>query len=189
MSMLISLEPILDDVGGHLTREVSVDIPNFERRGSPVSVNKGDVLTVNVSNLGNEWLVKAEGAVAVVTPCDRCLKDTEVSVEIEFSVQLPRRRGSGSHLREQSDDAGMGDDGALPEVDEEGNLDITARVREETILGLPTKILCKPDCRGLCPQCGQDLNEGSCDCAQRDIDPRLMVLSELKDEMESQKHG
>ena len=47
------------------------------------------------------------------------------------------------------------------------------------MLELPTKVLCKEDCKGLCPKCGKDLNLGSCDCKTKDIDPRWQALSDL----------
>jgi uncharacterized protein len=45
---------------------------------------------------------------------------------------------------------------------------------------LPTKRLCSEDCKGLCPYCGKDLNEGRCDCEVDEIDPRFEVLKKLK---------
>jgi uncharacterized protein len=54
-------------------------------------------------------------------------------------------------------------------------------VREEVLLAMPYKLLCKPDCRGLCAQCGRDLNTGTCGCAPPP-DPRLAALRQyLKD--------
>ncbi|MBQ6830289.1 MAG: DUF177 domain-containing protein [Clostridia bacterium] len=52
-------------------------------------------------------------------------------------------------------------------------------VEEDLLLDQPSKILCKEDCRGLCPQCGKDLNQGPCDCRQETTDPRLAVLKQL----------
>lgn len=54
-------------------------------------------------------------------------------------------------------------------------------VREYILLELPTKFLCKPDCKGLCPQCGKNLNEGKCSCSARQVDPRLEILKKLID--------
>lgn len=54
-------------------------------------------------------------------------------------------------------------------------------VEEDLILDQPSKILCKEDCRGLCPQCGKDLNQGLCGCRQETVDPRLAVLKQLLD--------
>lgn len=60
-------------------------------------------------------------------------------------------------------------------------LDVEQLVAEDIYLSLPSKFLCKEDCRGLCPECGADLNEGSCGC-KKPIDPRWSALSELLNE-------
>jgi uncharacterized protein len=60
-----------------------------------------------------------------------------------------------------------------------GILDLTEALREQIVLDLPMRSLCRPDCRGLCVQCGKNLNEGPCDCVEEGIDPRLVELREL----------
>ena len=60
-----------------------------------------------------------------------------------------------------------------------GILDLTEALREQILLDLPMRPLCRPDCRGLCIKCGKNLNEGPCDCVQETIDPRLAGLKEL----------
>lgn len=57
-------------------------------------------------------------------------------------------------------------------------IDLTETIRELLILSEPMKVLCRPDCAGLCPQCGANLNEGACSCPTDRIDPRLAVLSD-----------
>lgn len=52
--------------------------------------------------------------------------------------------------------------------------------REQVLIGLPMKPLCREDCRGLCPSCGTDLNTGTCACAAKAVDPRLEVLKNFK---------
>ena len=54
------------------------------------------------------------------------------------------------------------------------------RLWEEFSLALPVKPLCRPDCRGLCPECGKNLNEGACGCSRDSGDPRLAALRQLK---------
>lgn len=61
-------------------------------------------------------------------------------------------------------------------VDDTGILDLAPLLREEAILAMPMGVLCRPDCAGLCPTCGQDLNQGACDCPPDDIDPRWAML-------------
>ena len=52
-------------------------------------------------------------------------------------------------------------------------------MRQLLVLNAPQRSLCRPDCRGICPQCGTNLNTGSCDCDKEDIDPRLAPLRNL----------
>lgn len=66
-------------------------------------------------------------------------------------------------------------------VGENGFIDLAPLVRELSILALPIRPLCKPDCAGLCQECGQNLNEADCGCETDDIDPRFAKLKELLD--------
>lgn len=104
---------------------------------------------------------------SVAGECVRCLADTSVLLEIpleDIYVYPP----------EPSAEFTVADDGIL---------DLTPLVREEAIAGLPIGVLCRPDCAGLCPNCGQNLNEGPCDCEKEPIDPRFAALRSLKDDL------
>lgn len=106
----------------------------------------------------------------LVQECRRCLKrvDTELAEELTMVFV---------------DEADEDEDGgayALEPVGEE--LDLSNAVREEVVLAVNPFVVCKPECRGLCPQCGRNLNEGSCDCTQEEADPRWEALRELKSE-------
>jgi uncharacterized protein len=67
-------------------------------------------------------------------------------------------------------------------VDDGGFIDLQPIIREEGILAVPIQVLCSPDCKGLCSYCGQNLNEGTCNCADERIDPRLSSLRALLDD-------
>ena len=58
-------------------------------------------------------------------------------------------------------------------------LDITEPVRESLLLAVPLQSLCREDCRGLCPVCGADRNEGDCGCDATTVDPRLAALKQF----------
>lgn len=58
-------------------------------------------------------------------------------------------------------------------------IDLADDVRQMLLLAIPLKLLCKESCRGLCPSCGKNLNEGACACAEEDIDPRWEALRKL----------
>lgn len=99
--------------------------------------------------------------------CDRCLKAVERDLDKSFEHIL---------VRELSNE---GDEEYEYIVCEDGTLDLAELVRTDLMLELPTKVLCKEDCKGLCPKCGKDLNLGSCGCTTKDIDPRWQALSDL----------
>ena len=61
-------------------------------------------------------------------------------------------------------------------------LDTDSLLRDDILLELPSKLLCRDDCKGLCPKCGKNLNEGSCGCDLRETDPRLAALRQLLSE-------
>ena len=67
---------------------------------------------------------------------------------------------------------------------EESGLLLEDVVREQVLLSLPTRTLCKPDCQGLCPRCGQNRNHVTCSCDQTPSDPRWNALAGLADKLE-----
>ncbi len=98
--------------------------------------------------------------------CDRCGKMTVREYDRVFSHILVRR------LENEEDD-----DNYVVLPDE--RLDLDGLLREDILLDLPSKYLCSPHCKGLCPKCGKDLNEGPCGCEEGEIDPRLEILKSL----------
>ena len=67
------------------------------------------------------------------------------------------------------------------------SLDLRPAVREEWLLAAPAFVLCREDCKGLCPRCGADLNEGPCSCTKTEIDPRWASLAALKGRLDDPK--
>ena len=96
--------------------------------------------------------------------CDRCGR--EFAREFRIPLDLP--------LAEDPQDA---EDPDLYPIEEDG-VDLDEIVSTAFVLGLETKLLCKPDCRGLCDRCGKNLNDGPCGCTA-ETDPRLAVLGQL----------
>ena len=68
----------------------------------------------------------------------------------------------------------------LQDLTGEDFVDLTPQMREDIILELPQRALCQPDCKGLCPVCGKDLNEGACGCKVSHGDMRWQALEQLK---------
>ena len=97
--------------------------------------------------------------------CDRCAE--EVKKDFNFNI----KRIVVEKLENEEDD----DDYIVVNNRE---LDLDELVNEEVSLSLPNKILCKDDCKGLCPKCGANLNFKQCDC-KKDVDPRMAALLQL----------
>jgi len=114
-----------------------------------------------------------------IRPCDRCLKDVELSVdedlELFYEPSDPDEGLSGSAGTEKEI---RGKDLEFS-VYNDDEIDLDQLVVEQVALNVPTRVLCKEDCRGLCDQCGTDLNQFSCRCEQP-VDPRWHVLLDIK---------
>jgi uncharacterized protein len=111
--------------------------------------------------------------------CDRCLQSFTDRQEPSFELVLSHERetGGGEHQ------LGEGDFGVWPI---EGDIfESTPVWLEQVELNIPMKPLCRPDCKGLCPQCGADLNAGECGCREPLADPRWAALAALKDRLPS----
>jgi uncharacterized protein len=103
---------------------------------------------------------------AVQAQCRRCLSDVDVPLAVELSLIF-------------SSDADTPEgEGCYPIPPRSQDLDLTDAVREELLLAMPQFVECRPDCRGLCPRCGANLNEGPCSCPP-ERDPRWDALRQL----------
>lgn len=117
-----------------------------------------------------------EGSLRTVaeTVCSRCLDAATLSVSAPFKYVL-----APAQLEIQEEKELNTED--LDFVFYEDDLiDLDPLIIEQIILQIPMRILCRDDCKGLCPHCGINLNTGSCQCHERQIDSRLAVLKNLK---------
>ena len=112
--------------------------------------------------------------------CDRCAAPSRAPLEVEFDTRfIPQALAAGEtdNVELLTEDLGLA-------AYEDGAVDLDELVREQILLALPTRSLCREDCKGLCPKCGADLNAGRCSCEQGEIDPRWSALAGLKDKNE-----
>lgn len=120
-------------------------------------------------------LVKAKFETEIETTCARCLDPAIVTVKASFEEEFLPTIDVTSGLPVRGGDM----EGAFT-IDHNHVLDLGEAIRQYALLAAPMKPLCKPDCAGLCPQCGQDLNQGRCGCVVKSIDPRWEKLARLK---------
>lgn len=106
--------------------------------------------------------------------CSRCLTEIEQTVSSRIS-----------ELYHYPPETAAAEGRVIPE---DMNLDLSEVVREDMLLSQPMQSLCRPDCKGLCPNCGKNWNDGPCDCPADEGDPRLLVLRQLLDKDPQSSH-
>ncbi len=126
---------------------------------TPVSV-KG-----NVKNMSGYMVLTVNSDLLFTSDCARCTKPVDGKLSLEFEREI-----AGSDTSRDNDDYIFIED---------KKLDIFEPLKEQILLDMPSKWLCSDDCKGLCPKCGKNLNEGECDCPKKEIDPRLEILKTL----------
>ena len=123
-----------------------------------------------------ERSVKVNGQVfgRVQVECDRCLKPVELPVDSRFKLEYV----TADEYKSQQDAELSLEDLDLTVFDGEV-IDVDALVAEELLLAVPDHLLCKDDCKGICPVCGKDRNAADCGCGTAEVDPRWAGLKEL----------
>jgi uncharacterized protein len=108
--------------------------------------------------------------------CSRCLEPFRHSVDASFDIRyLPQTDNTGADERE------VEEDDLSDAFYRDEQIDLRQLMEEQFYLALPMKPLCRVDCKGLCPNCGTNLNDATCECEIRWEDPRLAGLKALID--------
>ena len=157
---------------------------HFERTFAPAAFDPPDTeyrvagpveLAMDVHKLGDDaFAVSGRVTTQLEVDCSRCIEAFRVPVDAQFDLRyLPAAENSGEGERE------VGEDDLATAYYREGMIDLVDLMREQFVLALPMKPLCTDACRGLCPECGTNLNRAQCDCAPKWEDPRLAPLKSL----------
>lgn len=125
-------------------------------------------LEMEIEFTGSSYLLSGTVEGTMRMQCSRCLADTEQPLQGEFFRTLVESEQVGA-FGDQED--------VLPVVNDE--VDLSRAVYEALLMAIPVAAACSPDCKGLCPGCGQNLNSEECQCAKEDIDPRWEKLAQI----------
>ena len=171
--MKLNLSGIRDTAGG-------ISEFDFEERTVDFDFDREDIKNLGpvrvkgqIENLGG-GLFQVTGQIEATadTLCSRCLTATQISLKIDF---LSKFKDMVSESKEDEEDE---EDEDILELHGD-DVDLYPLILEEIILNWPSQIFCKDDCKGLCPNCGVNLNTTTCKCEINNIDPRLAVLKQL----------
>ncbi|MBN2009573.1 DUF177 domain-containing protein [candidate division KSB1 bacterium] len=129
-------------------------------------------IRTDIQKVNHQYFVNVNIITTAQMICDRCLETFDKSINEKFRL---------IYAVETFPIDPNETEGEFRTLDTDAiNIDITADIREALLLMIPMKTLCSEECRGLCPQCGTNLNKEGCNCSNDQIDPRWEALSKLK---------
>lgn len=152
---------------------------HFEAEGD-VGLEPGGNLRCRVDRGDDESVhVRGRFRTQVGLECGRCLEPFSLGLEQELDLfYLPRPEQPEQD--DQEEEVELSDHDLVVAYYDADVLDLGEMVREQILLGLPMKRVCREDCLGICPACGVNRNGGDCQCAaEGDVDPRLSPLRDL----------
>ena len=182
--MKINISEILANPS--VIREFTVE-PEFaelELSHSHYPVEHKESFILTVFGEGNKLCLMGETDIELRMPCDRCLDDVVIPFHISIDTRvIPHKISDGDP--DNTESVFMTDD--LDEISflDGCILDVDKLVSDEIVVALPTKVLCKEDCKGLCPVCGTNLNHSSCSCDRTVGDPRMAAIRDIFKEFNS----
>ena len=162
--MILDLKNLFITENYTLPIDHSVNLSEVEYMGE-YPLKKPVTVTGKVTNKAGLVTLSISMVYVFSAPCDRCGLPTETRHKVTLEKSLA------------PEIAGIDNDDII--LVEDLKLDLDELVYTEVIISLPMKHLCKEDCKGICPSCGKNLNDGKCDCDTKQIDPRLQALADL----------
>ena len=156
---------------GEQFRDVKqVDLEPLELGGQRyVPIPESPEAALTLTRMSSGLLLELELDVRLVGPCVRCLTDAGLDVSVED--------------RQYQATSPVGDEELRTPYVVDDRLDLSAWARDAVALALPDQILCRPDCAGLCPVCGRDVNAEPHEHRDEGGDERWAKLAELKDRL------
>ena len=147
----------------------------FDPQDSDYRVAAPVELVLDVTRLGDDAFgLSGRARTQLQVDCGRCLDPFEVPVEAAIDLRyVPQSENAGDGEME------VGEDDLATAFYREGVVDLIELLREQFVLALPMKPLCDEACKGLCTECGSNLNKTQCDCAPKWEDPCLASLKSL----------
>ncbi len=162
--MLLNVKKIINAPGEKIAFQFDMDLSDVDF-GGRYPVQKAVVVTGDVRNVAGMLLLQFTASTTLSSVCDRCLEEFENPKSIHYETMV------ADELEDEDNDE-------ILLLEENGTIDLGELARTMFILEMDAKTLCSENCKGICPGCGVNLNQGSCTC-QKETDPRLAALAQL----------
>jgi uncharacterized protein len=178
--MRVGVMDIKQAPGMHKDVPVQIQLDPVEIGGQEIRFDEPFTGRAEIWNSGENLLVRAKLAGEAQVPCSRCLTTFSIGFKVSFDEQFVEG------LPDEDDDEAEALEERTVTYYEGDEIDLTESLRDNVLLELPMKPLCRVDCKGLCPYCGEDKNLVGCDCKETvDVDPRLVAFKDLLRKPES----
>lgn len=156
-SVIVTLDDRLADVGDTISYAGHIELTSFELSDRTLGLEQGMDFDLVLTNAGEGILVTGILRAKVLASCDRCLDDTTLEVAGEVDEYYLFHEPDEGVMEEDEEE---GPDYAL--VGPNATIDLTDALSSAFVMEIPYVILCKEDCAGLCPVCGENLNHVDC---------------------------
>ena len=160
--MILDLKKVMLSENAELSEEAEIGFTAFDTKLGSFPVTEKTKVSLHIANRENKkLLITGTGKLTMLMPCDRCLADVPVTIELHIEKEFPLKEAEDGEIEE--------DEGILDGM----QLDTDLLVFDEVLMNRPLKVLCNEDCKGICPSCGCNLNEKECGCDRTVRDPRM----------------
>ena len=168
--MFVNLTDVFTSEDKVITMQAEVEMNEISTGREVYKLTEKSPMNLTFTNIGKgKARIDGQAEVALGMNCDRCLKPVSEKVILNFSREVYAPDAVGEMSEEEDDQNFM--DGY--------QLNVEDLLINEIIINWPMKVLCKPECKGICRQCGKDLNTGTCSCDTFVPDPRMAVIKDI----------
>ena len=166
--MLIDFRELLSGSGNEISYPANIDMTSLDDGVNKYPVIRKEPFVIQAYKTGKDKVqIQCEGSVTLSIPCDRCLEPVEINIYFNVDDVIEFNKTESDEEQEEKDYI----DGY--------NLDVDRLIFGELLVSIPGKILCREDCKGLCPVCGTNLNVAECGCDRDVLDPRMSVFKDI----------
>ena len=158
--------------------EIDFDESQLKQTGPLHAEGEAELL---INTLG-EIRIRGRLKVDLEMQCDRCLEPVPYPVQSPFEMYY-RPTTTGPERHEVAIDEGESQIGFY----EDGGIELSDVLREHILLSLPMHQVCREDCAGICPTCGENRNTGNCQCKEEHVDDRWAALRDLRGSLKDSK--
>ncbi len=167
--MIWNITDVLSMEGRTETHRTEYEPDTIRYGGSDYPVTEKSPVSLTAVNTGKgRAQITGKINLTLLLACDRCLCDVSYPFSLEFSAAAAAPECEAAASEDEADQCLIG-----------YQINVDDLVSREIMVNWPMKILCRPDCKGICSVCGTDLNTGTCECDTFVPDPRLAAIKDI----------